>query len=106
MKKIISIFFVALSLVACASQTLKESKKDYQQQNYNEALTKLQPLADKGNPNAQYAIGYMYYYGQGVPMDKAKGIVWIQKAGDQGFMPALKAEQMIRKQAELNPLTK
>ena len=106
MKKLITILLITLGLTACASHTLKESKQAYENQNYTEALAKLQPLAEKGNPKAQYAIGYMYYYGQGVPTNKSEGIEWIQKAADQGFAPALKAESVIKKQAELNPLAK
>jgi TPR repeat protein len=33
------------------------------------ALTEFKPLAEQGDTLAQFAIGYMYAYGQGVPQD-------------------------------------
>lgn len=45
---------------------LQEGIKSFKVQNYRHAFIRLRPEAEKGNPDAQYAIGFMYYYGQGV----------------------------------------
>jgi hypothetical protein len=40
--------------------------------------------AEQGDANAQYKLGNMYYYGQGVPRDYAEAFRWYSKAADQG----------------------
>ena len=64
---------------------------------YKRAFHQLLPLACNGNPCAQYAVGYLYYYGYGVPEDSESGIFWMQKAASQGYVPAIKALSEINK---------
>jgi TonB family protein len=40
--------------------------------------------ADKGDSEAQNAIGYLYQQGRGVTQDYAKAMAWYRKAADQG----------------------
>src|SRR5580704_5217835 len=40
--------------------------------------------AEQGDAKAQYCLGEMYYYGSGVPQDKAEAARWNRKAADQG----------------------
>ena len=51
---------------------------------YETALKLWQPLADQGNPRAQYWIGDMYEHGHGVDKDNAEAMKWYRKAADQG----------------------
>jgi len=46
------------------------------------------PLADQGDAGAQYNLGDLYDYGQGVPQDYAQAAYWYRKAADQGYAPA------------------
>jgi TPR repeat protein len=55
---------------------------------YATAVKELRPLADKGNPEAQYRMGLMYEYGAGVPADKAQMVAWLRKAAAQGHAAA------------------
>lgn len=48
----------------------------------------LKKAADKNNPIAQYNIGNMYCYGEGMEKDFAKGAEWLTKAALQGNAPA------------------
>jgi len=48
----------------------------------------LRSLADNGDPKAQYALGSMYRYGQGVPLDYAVAVSWWRKAADRGEIDA------------------
>ena len=41
-------------------------------------------LAEQGNVEAQYLLGYMHDFGYGVPQDYAKAVFWFQKAAEQG----------------------
>ena len=47
---------------------------------YPTALRLLQPLADRGNPEAQYALGDLYWYRHNYP----KMLKWLHLAADQG----------------------
>jgi len=48
------------------------------------ALAQLQTAAQSGDANAQQWLGYMYEYGQGVPLDYAQALFWSRKAAAQG----------------------
>lgn len=45
-------------------------------------------LAEEGYPTAQYIIGMKYYFGDGLPKDISKGILWMKKAAYQGCIDA------------------
>lgn len=104
LKRTISILLLALALSACTSSILKESKANYDQGNYESSMQKLMPLAQKGNPAAQYAVGYMMYYGKGTAVNKKEAIEWINKAAEQGQTEAIQAQAMLQKQKPKNPL--
>ncbi len=40
--------------------------------------------ANKGDAGAQFMLGWMYAYGQGVPQDYNQAASWYRKAADQG----------------------
>lgn len=44
--------------------------------------------AERGDPNAEYQLGRMYFWGRGVPQDYAQAAFWCQKAADQGLAKA------------------
>ncbi len=74
----LTVIFLSLSLTAClSSYNLAEGITSFKLQNYRQAFVRLLPEAKKGNPDAQYAIGYMYYYGQGVTENRKKALEWI-----------------------------
>lgn len=47
---------------------------------YFKALNIFSPLAEQGDPDAQYNLGLMYISGQGVPRDLIKASTWFAKA--------------------------
>jgi DamX protein len=59
-------------------------KQNFISGNYFSAFQQLMPQAQAGNPDAQYAVGYMYFYGLGTPQDRDKGVVYIQAAAAKG----------------------
>ncbi|MDA8675336.1 sel1 repeat family protein [Alphaproteobacteria bacterium] len=56
----------------------------YENKEYATALKLFRPLADDGDPEAQYYLGQMYENGQGVPTNKARAVVFYTLAIDQG----------------------
>jgi len=47
--------------------------------------------AEQGDAAAQYNLGNMYRWGEGVARDPEEAIRWFRKAGEQGSEPARKA---------------
>jgi len=44
----------------------------------------LRPLAEKGDPLAEFMLGNMYDNAHGVPQDDAAALIWYRQAADQG----------------------
>ena len=44
--------------------------------------------ANAGDAVAQYHLGWMYYFGEGVPQDYAEAVKWFRLAADQGYTVA------------------
>ena len=55
---------------------------------YAEAVADWQPLADKGDPDAQFNLGQAYKLGRGVPVDLARARALYAKAAAQGHAEA------------------
>lgn len=64
-------------------------------QKYGCSMRRIDQAAQSGDPDAQYALGYMYYYGIGTVRDKQTAKIWIKRAAGQGQPLARKAEQLI-----------
>ena len=62
----------------------QEGVAAYKSGNYLAALTKLKPLATKGDVDAQVFLGFMYDRGQGVQQDCQQALAWYLKAAAQG----------------------
>lgn len=52
------------------------------------ALSILSPLADEGNPKAQYWLADIYENGLGTKPDMTKALALLEKSAAQGFVPA------------------
>jgi len=64
-------------------------------QKYNCSLSKIESAAERGDPDAQYALGYMYFYGIGTVRDSNAAKLWIRRAAAQGQPLAIKAMHML-----------
>ena len=64
----------------------------------------LLPLARQGHKEAQYAIGYMYHYGYGVPRNEKESTRWIATAAARGHVKAQQAMQLINASHDLRTL--
>lgn len=51
----------------------------------------LQERAERGDPEAQYELGNVFYFGKGVPVNLAKANEWYRKAADSGHRYAEEA---------------
>jgi TPR repeat protein len=95
--RIVIVIGIIMVLSGCMSSrlNLNEGIRNFQVQNYRAAFIRLKPEAEKGQPDAQYAIGYMYYYGQGVVEDRKKAWYWITRAAKSGQVDAQQAVKLL-----------
>jgi TPR repeat protein len=89
--------FLAFLLSSCSVShyNLNEGIRSFQVQDYRQAFIRLKPEARKGQRDAQYAVGYMYYYGQGVVEDRQKAWYWINCAAQAGQADAIEALKLL-----------
>jgi uncharacterized protein len=70
------------------TQDVRKAKAAFDRKDYAEALRLFGPLADQGNAVAETYMGIMYVSGDGVAADNARGLDFLRKATDQGFVDA------------------
>jgi TPR repeat protein len=88
-KTMLTMLGLLLSMVSMnASAGLDEGRSAALKGDYATAIREWKPLADKGDPDAQYNMGLLYAYGDGVPLDYVQAATWYRKAADQGVSDA------------------
>ena len=55
---------------------------------YDAALNEWIPLAEAGDPRAQYQVALMYYRGEGLPQDYEKAVLWYRRSAERGDVDA------------------
>lgn len=75
---------------------LQIAKDLYVARQYKQAYQISSKLAEKNNAEAQYLLGYLLYYGQGVPADIKQGTKWINISADADYRPAIEALVLIK----------
>ena len=89
---------VVLTFSGCVNYTrFYQGITYFRTQNYRDAFIRLLPEAKKGQPDAEYAVGYMFYYGQGVVENRKKAWYWITKAARAGQPDAVEAAAILAK---------
>jgi|GEM_PF-1446405 len=63
---------------------------------YHCSLMTIEQRASAGDPDAQYALGYMYFYGVGTVRDPETAMLWINRAASQGQPLAMRAQKMLK----------
>ena len=92
----VAVLLTILCCIGCVRDlNLREGILSFRMQNYRDAFVRLMPEALKGQPDAQYAVGYMYYYGQGVVENHRKAMHWIHLAAKHGQSEALVAMKIL-----------
>jgi TPR repeat protein len=56
---------------------------------YEDAVRLWRPLAERGDPDAQYNLGVMYHLGHGVAVDHKAAFSWYRRAADKGVGVAM-----------------
>ena len=87
-RKSLVVIAAVLFLGGPAHADFMEGWRAYQRGDFKTALQQWTPLAEAGNPVAQYNVGVMYDEGTGVETNADKVIGWWRKAADQGHRMA------------------
>lgn len=69
---------------AQADPELAAAKRAYDSSEYVEAAKLVRPLAEKGDPGAQFLMGQMLFFGLGMERDDAKAAQWYGMAAQAG----------------------
>lgn len=67
---------------------VKSGVDAWNQADYMRAVAEWQPLANAGDPDAQFNMAQAYKLGRGVPVDMPKALALFKKAADQGHLRA------------------
>ncbi len=67
---------------------IDKASKAYKVGNFREAAKWYRKAAERGMPMAQYELGILYMFGEGVPQDYKESISWHRKAAGQGMAVA------------------
>ena len=78
----------ALGFAQQAAAGSAEGRTAYHAKDYRTAMRQFRPLAEQGDPEAQYYVGRMYEKGQGVPRNEREVAKWYRRAADAGYAPA------------------
>ncbi|HEX5646037.1 MAG TPA: HEAT repeat domain-containing protein [Nitrospira sp.] len=85
------ILFIALVLASIpriADASFESGVAAFKKADYQTAYQALHPLAEDGDPKAQYYIGFMHYSGKGVNQDSTEALKWVKPAAESGLAEA------------------
>ncbi|HHI77394.1 MAG TPA: hypothetical protein ENJ94_09490 [Gammaproteobacteria bacterium] len=74
----------ALSAWADPTAELDAAVEALQAGRHADALARLRPLAEAGNPRAAFYLSLVYQKGLGVPADPAQALQWLRRAAEAG----------------------
>jgi TPR repeat protein len=92
--KLILLLGLVFAITACgkaetsSTATAEEGRAAFEERDFDEAFELLLPLAENGDPEAQFKVGFMYVHGRGVDRDFDEAIRWMTAAAEQGFPEA------------------
>jgi TPR repeat protein len=86
--RVISIVAILILPATALSADLEKGLSAYNETDYATSLTECLPLAEQGNPIAQFCVARLYGNGFGVPMDDALALKWYGLAAEQGHSEA------------------
>lgn len=87
---------LALAALPALADDLSDANKALEAKAYPQALQLYQKLAAAGNAEAQFHLGEMNWYGEGLPQNDALAREWFAKAAASGSKPAASALETMR----------
>lgn len=78
----------AIAITSSPHEILAKADAAYDHDDFARAGLLLPSLAESGYAKAQYRLGRLYEYGQGVPQDYDLAFYWYSRAAAQDYKPA------------------
>lgn len=91
-----SVLVLALLATPAWGQSLDDGTRALASGRFGEAVRHLGPLAQQGNPDAQYLVGTMYANGDGLPQDVPRAERLFRAAAVQGHARAREQVEFLR----------
>jgi TPR repeat protein len=76
------------------------TKRAFDQRRYAEAFALAKKAASGGVAGAFYLLAICYYAGRGVPRNKEMAILYVNKARERGYLPAIELQKFIERMPE------
>ncbi len=83
-----TLFLLMLITLPAWAEEVEVGIQAMERGDYAAVFNEFRPLAERGNPAAQFNLGVMYANGQGVARDDAEAARWFHKAAEQGYANA------------------
>ncbi len=77
-QRVLAIFLVMGFISICLTQQVRAESSDAD-------ISLFISLAEQGDVNAQWVLGFMYLNGEGIPQNYKQAAYWLTKAAEQGF---------------------
>lgn len=102
---VFSLIFTLFLLTSCSSSdAYHRGNAAYERGDYKTSYREYLYAAKSGWADAQYAVGYQYFYGLGVERNQNETVKWFERAAP--YSPRARyALQLIRKSAPQQPWT-
>ncbi len=84
MKRTLLAAVAVAALAAPASADFPAAVEAYDQGDYETTFAESEPLAERGDADAQYMLGYLYSRGEGVRRNLVRAWLWFALAAGQG----------------------
>ncbi len=92
---------LAATLAAPAAADFPAAVEAYDQGDYATAFAETRPVAEQGDPDAQYMLGFLYARGEGVRRDLVRAYLWFSLAARQG--DAIAADMVVSLSRRMTP---
>jgi TPR repeat protein len=80
---------LGITLETAYAGQLEDGVSAWGQGEFASAMSLLEPLADEGQPRAQFLVGLMFTTGDGVDRDIPAGVAWFRKSAEQGNVDSM-----------------
>src|SRR3954471_25096463 len=88
LKYLVAAAIIGGAAAPLSAQSVKAGIEAWQRADYAGAVAIWRPLAENGDPDAEFNLGQAYRLGRGVPINLAAAKTWFERAARQGHVDA------------------
>ena len=84
LRALVAVLALVSSCMSASASDFAKGREAFRSGDFAMALREFRPLAEQGNSDAQFSLGYMYDNGHGVLEDDVEAVRWYRLAAEQG----------------------